>query len=76
MDLALESEYLITFQSTPLREGRLIAWAKANLSDAFQSTPLREGRQRLRTIRLCRAGFNPRPCARGDPQYPSHRVWQ
>ncbi len=35
-------------------------------SSAFQSTPLREGRRVLRYPPVRGAGFNPRPCARGD----------
>jgi len=33
----------------------------------FQSTPLREGRLRQCAGEEAVTGFNPRPCARGDP---------
>jgi len=54
------------FQSTPLREGRLIWDCPLMLRDMFQSTPLREGRPHGYSNRAARRGFNPRPCERGD----------
>ena len=37
--------FTITFQSTPLREGRLVIFRMVQLLGQFQSTPLREGRR-------------------------------
>jgi len=60
------------FQSTPLREGRLMTTEFFVGMPMFQSTPLREGR---RCESLCPAPrqlrFNPRPCVRGDLQRPA-----
>jgi len=55
------------FQSTPLREGRPVIVMVKRSVHQFQSTPLREGRlSSTTTIKAFSAGFNPRPCARGD----------
>ncbi|SFL91240.1 hypothetical protein SAMN05421830_10922 [Desulfomicrobium norvegicum] len=55
------------FQSTPLREGRRDLITAAMHIPMFQSTPLREGRPDRRfAVVDNHAGFNPRPCERGD----------
>ena len=56
----------LLFQSTPLREGRLIAHPRQRGLRVFQSTPLREGRRKPAIVNRWRLRFNPRPCVRGD----------
>ncbi len=55
------------FQSTPLREGRLVAVLDARGLNQFQSTPLREGRQGFfEGVVFFSYSFNPRPSVRSD----------
>ena len=54
------------FQSTPLREGRLMICVSPLNRYRFQSTPLREGRPPNTSRTSPSRSFNPRPCARGD----------
>ena len=60
-------EYLVKFQSTPLREGRPLTPVPSIVVEPFQSTPLREGRLVVfvpyDAQQFC---FNPRPYERGD----------
>ena len=59
----------LTFQFTPLREGRLGAHAIYRTTILFQFTPLREGRRLSTWERWTWDYFNSRPSARGD------RLW-
>ena len=56
----------ISFQFTPLREGRQRAYKRTYARDIFQFTPLREGRLRRFRKRRTSCDFNSRPSARGD----------
>ena len=55
-----------TFQSTPLREGRLRCYRTDDYDKVFQSTPLREGRHKCNEWLDAADSFNPRPSVRGD----------
>ena len=64
---ALPADSLIlSFQFTPLREGRQRAAQEALTRIQFQFTPLREGRQVVNRAVEASADFNSRPSARGD----------
>ena len=56
----------ITFQFTPLREGRLTVMEAIFLGRVFQFTPLREGRLLNDGGNNAAKHFNSRPCVRGD----------
>ena len=63
----IKPKLFITFQSTPLREGRLhFAPHIVLLAPTFQSTPLREGRRAYPRQTMRANSFNPRPYVRGD----------
>jgi len=65
VDWTIKGNYHL-FQSTPPREGRPAIKKTSALAPAFQSTPLREGRRYFPWSQTSLAGFNPRPCVRGD----------
>ena len=56
----------ISFQFTPLREGRLLVLTGTLITRLFQFTLLREGRQNRRNGLYAADYFNSRPSARGD----------
>ena len=56
----------MSFQFTPLREGRPYIASKAPTDDLFQFTPLREGRPAAKRQLAGGTDFNSRPCVRGD----------
>ena len=59
----------VSFQFTPLREGRLKGTIRNIKSSLFQFTPLREGRREAPSGRVLRGiYFNSRPCVRGDTE--------
>ena len=61
----------ITFQFTPLREGRHRDYMALDVSELFQFTPLREGRPAASSNPITSFYFNSRPSARGDLPLPS-----
>ena len=64
--LLTPSCFAISFQFTPLREGRPCAGKCFAPAGAFQFTPLREGRLQNGRRRTGQSDFNSRPSARGD----------
>ena len=61
-----KSRRALSFQFTPLREGRLILVVFVERYTMFQFTPLREGRPMAGAVLLTADSFNSRPCERGD----------
>ena len=62
----LDASPMISFQFTPLREGRQRRADDSHVHRRFQFTPLREGRRKNRKKMRKRTYFNSRPSARGD----------
>ena len=58
------------FQSTPLREGRLVSLAEYIKQSIFQSTPLREGRLMFLCATFRQFSFQSTPLREGRPHIP------
>ena len=63
--LEVEQSAAATFQSTPLREGRLLQDLFTLLISRFQSTPLREGRREGLQERIAELTFQSTPLREG-----------